>query len=135
MMTNHKTITVFCSKTIGRSKIWSNTIICNVNLHESDQLLITDKEMKSSDEIIIRIPAAELPKYYVDPYTWKGLSAEEALSFFTLKKGDYIAIGEIEDEVSSSTDIITRYNAFEIVKVVDNLSASPYSAHIKLVVK
>ena len=53
----------------------------------------------------------------------------------SLKKGDYIAIGEIEDEVSSSTDIITRYNAFEIVKVVDNLSASPYSAHIKLVVK
>jgi len=135
MMTNHKTITVFCSKTIGRSKTWSNAIIRNVNLHESDQLLITDKEMKSSDEIIIRIPAAELPENYVDPYTWKGLSAEEALSFFTIKKGDYIAQGMIEDDISSSSDIITRFDGFEIVKVVDNLSASPYSAHIKLVVK
>ncbi len=134
MMTNHKAITLFCSKTIGRSKTWLSTVLHDVNLHESDQLLVNDKEMKSSDEVIIRIPAALLG-HYVDPYTWKGLSAEEALSFFTLKKGDYIAIGEIEDEVSSSTDIITRYNAFEIVKVVDNLSASPYSAHIKLVVK
>lgn len=134
MMTNHKTITVFCSKTIGRSKTWLHTVLHDVNLHESDQLLVKDKEMASSDEVIVRIPAVLL-EHYVDPYTWKGLSAEESLSFFTLKKGDYVALGEVDGEVSSSTDIISRYNAFEIVKVTDNLSASPYSAHIKLVVK
>lgn len=134
MMTNHKTITLFCSKSIGRSKRWSGTILRGVNLHESDQLLIGNREMTTADEIIIRIPA-ELLECYVDPFTWKGLSAEDASSYFTLKKGDYVALGEIEDEVSSSTEIITRCNAYEIVKVVDNLSASPYSAHIKLVVK
>ena len=135
MMTNHKTVTLFCSKSAGRNKSWSSAILSSVNLHETDQLQIGNKEMTSSDEIIIRIPAKELPDNYVDPATWKGLSVEDSLSFFTLKKGDYIALGEIEDEVASSSDIITRYNAFEIVKVVDNLSASAYSAHIKLVVK
>ena len=135
MMTNHKTITLFCSKTIGRSKTWSRTILRDVNLHETDQLIVGDKEMKCADEVIIRIPAAVLPNNYVDPYTWKGLSAEDSACYYTLKKGDYIALGAIEDSVSSSADIIDRYNAYEIVKVVDNLSASPYSAHIKLVVK
>lgn len=134
MMTNHKTITLFYSKAIGRSKTWLHTVLHDVNLHESDQLIVNEKEMTSSDEVIIRIPASLL-EHYVDPYTWKGLSAEDASSFFTLKKGDFVALEEIDDEVSSSTDIITRYNAFEIVKVVDNLCASPYSAHIKLVVK
>ena len=71
----------------------------------------------------------------MDPYTWKGLSAEEALNFFTLKKGDYVVRGEVDDEVSGSSEIISRYDAFEIIKVTDNLSASSYSRHIKLVIK
>ena len=134
MLTNHKTITVFCSKTIGRGQVWQRTILHDVNIHESDQLIVDDKDLKSSDEINIRIPASLLTNY-VDPYTWKGLSAEEALNYFTFKKGDYIVKGEVDDEVSSSTEIITRYEAYQIIRVTDNLSASPYSAHIKLVVK
>lgn len=134
MLTNHKTITLFCSKTIGRGQVWLRTILHEVNIHEADQLLVGDKDLKSSDEINIRIPASLLNNY-VDPYTWKGLSAEEALNYFTLKKGDYIVKGEVDDEVSSSADIISRYEAFQIIRVTDNLSASPYSAHIKLVVK
>ena len=134
MRTNHKTITLFCSKMIGRGQVLLRTILHDVNIHEADQLLVGDKDLKSSDEINIRIPASLLNNY-VDPYTWKGLSAEEALNYFTLKKGDYIVKGEVDDEVSSSTDIISRYEAFQIIRVTDNLSASPYSAHIKLVVK
>ena len=134
MLTNHKTITVFCSKTIGRGQVWQRTILHDVNIHESDQLIVDDKDLKSSDEINIRIPASLLTNY-VDPYTWKGLSAEEALNYSTFKKGDYIVKGEVDDEVSSSTEIITRYEAYQIIRVTDNLSASPYSAHIKLVVK
>ena len=119
---------------IGRGQVLLRTILHDVNIHEADQLLVGDKDLKSSDEINIRIPASLLNNY-VDPYTWKGLSAEEALNYFTLKKGDYIVKGEVDDEVSSSTDIISRYEAFQIIRVTDNLSASPYSAHIKLVVK
>ena len=134
MLTNHKTITLFCSKTIGRGQVWLRSILHDVNIHESDQLIVGDKNLTSADEINIRIPASLLANY-VDPYTWKGLSAEEALNYFTFKKGDYIVKGEVEDEVSSSTEIISRYEAFQIIRVTDNLSASPYSAHIKLVVK
>ena len=134
MLTNNKTITVFCSKTIGRSKTWLRFVLSGVNLHETDQLIVGDKDLQTSDEIIIRIPANLLTNY-VDPYTWKGLSAEEALNFFTLKKGDYVVKGDVEDEVTSSADIVAGYEAFEIIKVTDNLSASAYSSHIKLVVK
>ena len=134
MLTNNKTITLFCSKTIGRAQTWLRTVIPGVNIHESDQLLVGDKDLRSSDELYIRIPKALLSAY-VDPCTWKGLSAEDALNFFTLKKGDYVVRGEVEDDVTSSTDIISRYEAFQILKVVDNLSATPYSSHIKLVVK
>ena len=134
MLTNNKTITVFCSKTIGRGKTWLRFVLRGVNLHESDQLLVGDKELKASDEINVRIPASLLTNY-VDPYRWKGLSAEEALNFFTLKKGDYVVRGEVDDEVSGSSEIISRYDAFEIIKVTDNLSASSYSRHIKLVIK
>ena len=135
MMTNHKTITSFCSKKVSRVTTWYKTVLHEVNIHETDQLLIGNKEINASDELVIRIPVSSLPDNYVDPYTWKGLSAEEALSYFTFQKGDFIVRGTVEGDVSSSSDILTRYNAFEIVKVVDNLSASAYSAHIKLVVK
>lgn len=134
MMTNHKTVTLFCCKTIGRGKVWLRTVLSGVNFHETDQLIVGDKNATSSDEVIIRIPAPLLQNY-VDPYTWKGLTEEDALNYFTLKKGDYIVKGEVEDEVSSSAEILERYEAFEVIKVVDNLSASPYSAHMKLVVK
>ena len=134
MLTNHKTITLFCSKTIGRRQVWLRSVIHDVNIHETDQLLVGDKSLTSSDEINVRIPASLLTNY-VDPYTWKGLSEEDALNYFTFKKGDYIVKGEVEDEVSSSTDIISRYEAFQIIRVTDNLAASSYSSHIKLVVK
>ncbi len=103
-------------------------------MHEADQLIVGDKDLKASDEINIRIPASLL-SFYVDPYTWKGLSSKDAINYFTLKKGDYVVKGEVDDEISSSTDIISRYEAFQIIKVTDNLSASRYSSHIKLVVK
>ncbi len=135
MMTNHKTITLFCSKSSGRTKSWIRKVLRDVNVFETDQLLINDKEVKASDELIVRIPAASLGGDYVDSCTWKGLTADEALSFFTLKKGDYIVHGEIEDDVSTSADIVSLDDSYEIIKVTDNLSASEYSAHIKLVIK
>ena len=134
MFTNHTDITLFCSKQMGREKVWSRHELRNVNFHGTDQLLVGDKEVKRAEDYIIRVPAAALA-HYVDKATNKALPVEETFNCFTLKKGDYIVKGIVDIDVSSSTDIIKNLDALEIVSVTENLSASPFSQHIKLVVK
>lgn len=75
----------FCSKTLGREKLWSKHILADVNFHGADQFLISDKEVKRSDEYIIRVPHSALEKY-VDKATYKAMPADEAYNCFTLKK-------------------------------------------------
>lgn len=134
MLTNHTTITLFCSKQMGREKLWCRHILPDVNFHGTDQLLVGDKEVKVNEEYIIRIPSVAL-KNYVDRATYKALSAEETFNCFTLKKGDYIVKGVADYDVSSSADIIKNFDALEITSVTENLNASSFSKHIKLVVK
>lgn len=134
MFTNHTDITLFCSKQLGREKVWSRHELRNVNFHGTDQLLVGDKEVKRAEDYIIRVPAAAL-EHYVDKSTYKALPVEETFNCFTLKKGDYIVKGIVDIDVSSSTDIIKNFDALEIVSVTENLSTSPFSQHIKLVVK
>lgn len=134
MFTNHTDITLFCSKQMGREKVWSRHELRNVNFHGTDQLLVGDKEVKRAEDYIIRVPAAALD-HYVDKATYKALPVEETFNCFTLKKGDYIVKGIVDVDVSNPTDIIKNFDALEIVSVTENLSASPFSQHIKLVVK
>ena len=63
------------------------------------------------------------------------LSVDETFDKFTLKKGDYVAKGLIDDDVSTSAEIIKKYEAYQITAVSVNLSTSDFSKHIKLVVK
>lgn len=136
MLTNHTNITLFCSKQLGREKIWTKHHIADVNFHGTDQLLVGDKEVKRAEEYVVRIPDSAL-EHYVDKATYKALPVEETLNCFTLKKGDYIVKGIVDIDVSSSADIIKNPDAFEIISVTENINASVsfYSKHIKLVVK
>lgn len=134
MFTNHTTVTLFCSKTLGREKLWSKYTLRDVNFHGADQLLVSDKKVKRSEEYIIRVPHSALENY-VDKATYKAMPADEAYNCFTLKKGDYIVQGEVDCDISNAADLIKNYDALEIVSVTENLNASNYSKHIKLVVK
>jgi hypothetical protein len=134
MFTNHTNITLFCSKQQGRETIWTSHRLSDVNFHGSDQLIVGDKESNSSDEYIIRVPAVALENY-VDNKTYKALPVEEAFNCFTLKKGDYIVKNFVYEDVSTIGEILKSYDAFQITQVTENLNASPYSKHIKLVVK
>lgn len=134
MFTNHSTVTLFCSKKVGREKTWTRHILPDVNFHGSDQLLISTHEANSNDEYIIRVPAAALEEY-VDSATWKALSVDEAENFFTFQKGDYIVKGIAENDVNTSAEILKNYETYEILRITENLKASKYSQHIKLVVK
>lgn len=134
MFTNHTDITLFCSKKVGREKIWTGHHLRDVNFHGSDQLLVADKEVQRAEEYIVRVPSSALDSY-VDSTTWKALPVEETFNCFTINKGDYIVKGLVDTDVSSSADIIKNFDALEVISVTENLSASPYSQHIKLVVK
>lgn len=136
MITNHTNITLFCSKQLGREKIWTKHHIADVNFHGTDQILVSDKEVKRAEEYVVRIPVSALERY-ADKSTYKALPADEAENCFTLKKGDFIVKGFVDEDVSSSADIIKNFDAFEIVSVTENInvSVSYYSKHIKLVVK
>lgn len=136
MFTNHSQITVFTSKKVGRETLWIKTFLEDVNFHGSDLLLVGDKEVTPSDEYIIRIPNSVLQKnHYVDNRTWKSLPLEEASDFFTLQKGDYAVKGFVDDDIFSSADIVKNYDAMQILSVTENLNASEFSKHVKVVVK
>lgn len=134
MLTNHTTITLFCCKKLGRQRIWRRHVLSDVNFHGTDQLLIGDKEVSRNEEYVIRVPAAEL-EGYVDTYTWKAMAEEETSNFFTFNKGDYVVKGIVEDDVTSPTELLQNYEAYEITQITENLKATAYSRHIKLVVK
>lgn len=135
MLTNNTTITVFNAKKIGRETVWIKNTVQGVNYHGTDQVLVSDKGATSSEEYVIRFPNDVLKQYcYVDSNTFKSLSCDECIGLFTLKKGDYIVKGNIEDEVSSVSDIL-KLDAQIITKVTENMSASEFSKHIKVVVK
>lgn len=134
MFTNHTNITVFCSKKDGRETIWTTHQITDVNWHGSDQLLVGDKEVKKSDNYIIRIPNAALTDY-VDKTTYKALQLDEIQNCYTLKKGDYVVKGLVDGDVNSSADILKLNDVYQIIEVVENLTASNFSKHIKLVIK
>lgn len=134
MFTNHTAITLFCCKKLERQKTWKRQVLRDVNFHGTDQLLIGDKEFSRNEEYVVRVPASELEQY-VDAYTWKALTEEEIPNFFTFSKGDYIVKGIVEMDISSPTELLQNYEAFEITQITENLNASAYSRHIKLVVK
>lgn len=135
MITNHANVTIFCSKQVGREKIWIAKQICDVNLHSSEKLVTGDKEITHSDECIIRIPYASLGNDYVDSSVWTAASIGELLDKFTVKKGDYIVKGLVECNVTSSAEIIKNHEAYQVISVSANFCCSEFSKHIKLVVK
>lgn len=135
MLTNNTRITVFCSKKQGRETFWFATVLDGVNYHGKDQIIVADKNVSASDEYVIRIPDSVLQTtHYVDPSTYKSLPLDESDNCYSLKKGDYVVKGLVDLDVITVKDILDA-GGQQITQVTENLSASAFSKHIKLVVK
>ena len=99
------------------------------------QLFWTELITTVSDEYVIRIPDSVLQTtHYVDPSTYKSLPLDESDNCYSLKKGDYVVKGLVDLDVITVKDILDA-GGQQITQVTENLSASAFSKHIKLVVK
>lgn len=92
-----------------------------------------------TDSILCRIPKKD---NYIKPYLWIALPNDEKSAFFTLKQGDIIVEGEIDDDIDEytsgkrSTDFIAKYKAlqgcFVIDRVGDNTGVGRGSEHYRV---
>jgi hypothetical protein len=134
MLTNLTSITIFSAKKLGRETVWFGYQLSGVNYHGSSKTVVGDKEVTAAEEYTVRIPAEQLADY-LDSNTWKAMSVDELFGHFTLQKGDYVVKGLVDTEVSSSAEILKIPDVKVISEITENLHASSYSRHIKLVLK
>lgn len=136
MLTNFADITIFNARKCGRETVYFKHQVSGVNFHGTDQLLVNDKAVSTSDTFVIRIPDVILRDFhFVDKTTYKSLPLEELQNCFTVQKGDYVVKGLVDEDYSSSADIVKNCEAMQITQITENLHGSAYARHIKLVVK
>lgn len=137
MITNNTNITIYNKKMVGRNTMWLRTCIKGVNLFKVTKTSVGDKERTSADEITIRIPgnAFSQNKFFIDDIQFKSKSPQEIANYFTVQKGDLIVKDIIDDEIQNSGELLQNYDVMTVVSVTNNLSASPYSRHIKVICK
>lgn len=127
-------ITIYNRKKINRSDVWLRTNLIGVNLHGEAELIVGDKNLKAADKYIIRIPdSVECDKTFVDNRTFKALSVEETDNCYTVQKGDVIVKGIIDDDITSSSQLQSKYDVLTVLSVTDNRRDSSYTSHIRLV--
>ena len=92
-----------------------------------------------TNNIICRIPKKD---NYQSPHLWVALSNDVKSSYFTLRQGDIIIFGEVDDTIdeytagSRSTDIIAKYKALQgcltIQEVGDNTGTGRGNEHYRV---
>ncbi|MFL8951102.1 DUF6751 family protein [Helcococcus kunzii] len=97
-----------------RNDVWKKTQIKNVHWEESKGANIIKSGMTNADSVKVFIPYSSIEEdVYIDPKQYKG-------DGFTLKPGDYIVKGLIEDEITSSSELEKQYSTAVKIKTVDN---------------
>lgn len=110
------------------------------NCHFESELVSKpdSKGLISADKITCFIPhesKAYDDKVYIDPIHFNKLSIEEKKKFFTIKKGDVIANGKVDFELSSYqegnklSDLNLLCGAGTIISVNNYNFGSPYLSH------
>jgi hypothetical protein len=89
-----------------------------------------------TNDTICRIPINEI---YTPNYTWINIPNDQKGNYFTLKLGDIIVKGEVDDEINEyqsghrSTDLVAKYKALqgciEITKFSENIGNGRVNEH------
>ncbi|EHR33443.1 hypothetical protein HMPREF9709_01191 [Helcococcus kunzii ATCC 51366] len=103
---------------ITRLDKWKKTQILNVHWEETKGINIIKSGMSNADSVKVFIPYLSIEDLvYIDPIQFNGKG-------FTIKPGDYIVKGLIEDEITSSSELEKQYKTAVKIKTVNNRNDS-----------
>ena len=90
-----------------------------------------DGGLNAVDGYAVRILAADLSGY-MSPDEWRAVE-EMPTDKFTVQNGDVIVRGHVEDAITSSTDVTSKYtDSFVVSGCYDNRRGVPFLKHIKI---
>lgn len=135
MLTN-ASVTVYNTIDTGKEKIYVKTHLHSVSLRGAASSSYSNGNVSDNDSFVLRIPLpANAGKQYIEPESYKLLTSTE---FFTVRKGDYVVRGIVDDEIKAPSELVKRYgsNVFRVTAVSDNRSSlTPELSHIRAVIK
>ena len=94
---------------------WHRTVISNCFWKASGNKVNISDVVLDSDNLICRIPKDDR---YLNPSDWESLSNDKMSEHFTLKPGDIIVHGEVDDVINEysqghrANDLLDKYKYF-----------------------
>lgn len=135
MLTNAN-ITIYNAKKVDGETVYPHTQIRGVNVSGIDAITLAGKNVEDDGRYTVRIPklADTGNKQYVDPVTYKCLPASDLDNYWTIKKGDMLVKGLVDDDVSSPGELTKLYGdrALKVMGVVDNRRLSDEVSHLRV---
>lgn len=118
---------------------WFSTVLtgCFVK-NVGERVLINDVSVDTNN-IICRIPKKD---NYKAPHLWFNLPNDEKADYFTLRQGDIIVFGEVDDTINEyisgqrSSDLLAKYKALQgcltVQEVADNTGTGRGEEHYRV---
>lgn len=121
-MTGQHDITLYAK----RNNKYVKTHIYGVQLFGRTLTNIKDNALNYANEYVIRIPiTADCSKEYN--------TDTDSDTLYTIKSGDKIVLGLIDDKIKSSADLVKKYRCITVLGVTDNRRGTTFMQHIKVV--
>lgn len=111
------TITIF-NKAYDKEKgvdKYHRTVIYNVHFEERKGANVMKSGLEQSDSVFVCIPYTSPVAIFISPKGYE--RAENKAEFFTLKAGDILCRGEVEDEITSLKEFGKAHEYYTITSV------------------
>ena len=115
---------------------WYRTVLTNCFYKSVGENIQINNVELDTNSILCRIP---IKSNYMKPYLWNALPNDEKADYFTLKQGDIIVEGEVDEDIDEytsghrSSDFVAKYKALQgcltIEQVGDNTGIGRGNEH------
>lgn len=123
-------ITVFCRFGAPKLEAFSPFIISGVHFESGLSQSAAQPRAASGDSAAAIIPFLAA-QGYVSPAAWALLDADERAAHWTLRKGDLMALGEVDLASESASSLLSRGGAFVITSVAEK-NTKTHMAHFEV---
>ena len=118
---------------------WFSTVVSKCFYKSVGETVALNNVKLDTNNIICRIPEQS---NYLAPHMWVDLSNDQKPNYFTLRPGDIIVVGEVQEEIDEytaghrSTDFIKKYKALQgcltVQEVGNNTGVGRGSQHYRV---